>query len=423
VKIWIFQIGEPLHIDSSKLRPMRAINLSNKLIEAGHEVVIWSSSFSHQEKKHRSIDYKIINVNDNLEIRLVPSIGYTKHLSFRRIFDHIQLSLKLKKILSNEKNLPDVAFLGYPPIEFSAVASRWLRQKSIPSVLDVKDLWPQIFVDALPKFIQPIGKIIFYPYFYYARRTINDVSAISSMTSGFLQSFLSFSERQPKSIDHIFRLTSPIQKINHDELVEAKKWWSNLNIDKSRINFFFVGTFSRNFDFNPIADAAYKAQLNGKGWRFILCGNGPKLDGLKKRMKHLDNVFFPGWVDAQKINALGKMSVATIAPYINVDNFINNIPNKVVDSLALGLPILSPLKGEVESLIKHKKVGMFYDKELSLYQCIDNISNNKSLQKNLSNNAYKTYVNNFEFNKVYEDFVVYLEKLAKIQIKSLKDKS
>ena len=32
MKIWILQTGEPLYIDKSGLRPMRAMNLSNALM-------------------------------------------------------------------------------------------------------------------------------------------------------------------------------------------------------------------------------------------------------------------------------------------------------------------------------------------------------------------------------------------------------
>ena len=34
--IWILQTGEPLHSDKGNPRPMRAMNLSNKLVERGH---------------------------------------------------------------------------------------------------------------------------------------------------------------------------------------------------------------------------------------------------------------------------------------------------------------------------------------------------------------------------------------------------
>jgi glycosyltransferase involved in cell wall biosynthesis len=419
MKIWLFQVGEPLHIDSSNLRPMRAMNLSNKLIASGHQVVIWSSAFSHQEKKHRSLIYTKIKVNANLEIRLIPSCGYSKHISFRRAFDHIQLSFNLKKVLLIEDDFPDVAFIGYPPIEFAAVASRWLKKHSIPSILDVKDLWPQIFLEAIPNFLNLFGKMIFFPYSYYAKRTINDADAISAMAPSFLNSVLQFSNRKSSSLDKVFRLTAPFQVISKADLIIAENWWKTFNIDNSQVNLFFVGTFSRNMDFQPIKEAAMQAKSNGKKWRFVLCGNGPRYVEIKNIMKDLDNIIFPGWVDIVKITALGKMSKATIAPYINVENFINNIPNKIIDSLALGLPILSPLKGEVSNLITKHGVGLFYSEYMSLYQCIEKIIN-PDLHRTLSSNVRKVYAKDFEFNMVYDDFILHLESLVKNDVESIK---
>ena len=82
LNVWILQTGEPLHIDEGSVRPMRAMNLSNALVEAGHKVVLWSSSFYHQEKRHRICSGQIIKVSDNLEIRLIPSRGYNIILDF-----------------------------------------------------------------------------------------------------------------------------------------------------------------------------------------------------------------------------------------------------------------------------------------------------------------------------------------------------
>jgi hypothetical protein len=76
--IWVFQTGEPLHIDGENVRPMLTMNLSNALVQAGHRVVLWSSAFYHQEKRHRSNQYQCIPVSKNLEIRLIPSRGYIK---------------------------------------------------------------------------------------------------------------------------------------------------------------------------------------------------------------------------------------------------------------------------------------------------------------------------------------------------------
>jgi hypothetical protein len=67
--IWLLQTGEPLHIDSGNPRPMRAMNLANALVASGHKVVIWSSSFYHQEKRHRAQGKNRISVSPGLEIR------------------------------------------------------------------------------------------------------------------------------------------------------------------------------------------------------------------------------------------------------------------------------------------------------------------------------------------------------------------
>jgi len=103
LNVWILQTGEPLHIDGENARPMRAMNLSNALVQAGHKVVLWSSAFYHQEKRHRSSTAKSIRVSDNLEIRLIPSRGYKRHISVGRLIDHGQLAFNLKKMLNHER--------------------------------------------------------------------------------------------------------------------------------------------------------------------------------------------------------------------------------------------------------------------------------------------------------------------------------
>ena len=68
--VWIFQTGEPLHLDKDNLRPMRAINLSNYFIKKQYNVTLWSSAFYHQKKIHRTNSFKNVHINDFLNITL-----------------------------------------------------------------------------------------------------------------------------------------------------------------------------------------------------------------------------------------------------------------------------------------------------------------------------------------------------------------
>ena len=408
MKVWILQTGEPLHCDEGSPRPMRAINLSNKLVEAGHDVVLWSSAFSHQEKKHRTREFTVYKVNENLEIRLIPSCGYKKHIGLMRLIDHFQLALNLKKLLKRERVAPDIAFIGYPPIEAAAVMSKWLSKRGVPMVLDVKDLWPSMFVDAFPKMLQPIARIIFHPYFYLAKRTIRGADGISAMAPAFLKWVLKFADKKPTDSDKVFRLTSPISNISKSEVLLASKWRDAQGINVNMPTVLFVGSFMSVFDFNPIFETAKEL----KDCQFVLCGDGDYLSGLKNKTQGLDNVFFPGWVDRPKIEVLSDMSIASLAPYKNIDNFMVNTPNKIVDSLLLGLPIISPLRGEVAKLIESNEVGFTYDDSRSLNNHIQLLINDDKLQEQMSNNAKKLYNKEFEFNMVYDGLVQHLERMV-----------
>ena len=161
--ICIFQTGEPLHIDQGNYRPMRCMLLADKLIEHGHKVSLISSTFFHQRKIFRFKSYRFINVNKNLNIYLIPSIGYKNHIGIRRILDHISLAFNLHIFLKNNKDFhPDRIFLGYPPIETSLVMIIWGMKKKIPIILDVKDNWPENFIEVFPKRLQSVAKLFLF---------------------------------------------------------------------------------------------------------------------------------------------------------------------------------------------------------------------------------------------------------------------
>tara|TARA_Y100000768_G_C23979747_1_gene685052 strand:+ start:1671 stop:2909 length:1239 start_codon:yes stop_codon:yes gene_type:complete len=412
--VWIFQTGEPLHIDSENPRPMRAMNLCNKLVDRGHDVVLWSSAFNHQKKIHRSRSSESIRINRNFEIRLIPSCGYKKHIGLARLVDHGQMAINFKRLLNQEKFSPDVAFIGYPPIEAATVFSNWLLKRNIPAMLDVKDLWPQMFVDALPNFLQPLGKIFFYPYFYLAKKTFRNVNSISAMTPSFLSWVLNFADRKQTRLDRVFRLTSSDENSKPQDLTKADIWWQEQGVSKDQPVIFFVGTFMSVFDFKPVQHAAKNLAKKGVKCQFVLCGAGDYLEEIKLMMKGLTNVFFPGWINKPQIESLAKMSIASVAPYKNIDNYILNTPNKIVDAFLLGLPVLSPLKGEVAKLIETHKVGFTYGEFLTLEQCILDLIDDKALQNKISRNARNLYSEEFEFNKVYNNLVMHLEELSSI---------
>ena len=132
-------------------------------------------------------------------------------------------------------------------------------------------------------------------------------------------------------------------------------------------------------------------------------------------MAGLDNVRFPGWVNLEQLRALADRSHAALAPYRNIENFTKNLPNKVIDSLSLGLPILSPLEGEVGTLIVKHQVGLRYGPAAGreLGDCVLELAADPSLQRRLSENARAVYEAEYSYERVYGGLVRHMEQLQR----------
>ena len=417
LNVWILQTGEPLIIDGKDSRLMRGMNLANKLVDRGHKVLFFSSNFNHQEKKFRYKNNKIIKYHRNLSFNLIQSPGYKKNISLARFYDHLILAKNLNKIINKEKSKPDIVFIGYPPIEISYVMAKWLNKKNIPYILDVKDQWPDLIVEVFPKKLHFIIRLFLFPYYYCLKKTIEYSSAITSMSNSFINWSLKFSKKKNKPFKNVIPLASYKKKINYKKKILSDKWCDKNEIFKSNsFNILFLGSISRSFDFDTILKCA--KEMKNTNIEFIICGEGELKEYLIENSKDLENIKFTGWIDNNKINSIANRSILAIAPYRNLKNFKDNIPNKILDYISHGLPILSPLKGEVASLIKNKKIGLCYKdgSSISLKKNIYELLNNKNMLNLYSSNAKKIYKEHYNYNLVYNNAVDLIQKVYKNKI-------
>jgi glycosyltransferase involved in cell wall biosynthesis len=395
MKVWLFQTGEPLPVDRGNVRPMRAINLANALVAKGHRVVLWSSAFFHQEKRHRSDHYQAVAVNDRLEVRLIPSRGYGRNVGVGRLVDHAELAVRLRRLMD--------------------VATRWLGLHGVPSLLDGKDQWPEIFVQRVPGALRPILRAGLAPYAALGKRAMRDATGLTSMASAFLDWMREFSGRSPSPFDGVFPLSPTEEAIAPDRLEDAARWWAAQGVSQDgRHRFMFVGSFSHSMDFAPIQAAAARAIAEGRNWQFVICGDGARAAELRRLFAGMPNVVMPGWIDRPQAVALSSISTAGLAPYRNVPDFQMSVPNKIIDYLLLGQPIVTPLLGEVRSLIDRFDVGVAYDAGLenSLYECLCTLAVDETRREHVSQNARTLYRERFDGQRVYDDLVKLLERLA-----------
>jgi glycosyltransferase involved in cell wall biosynthesis len=406
MSIWIFQTGEPIPSDDSSYRPMRAINLCNSLTERGSSVVLFTSSFFHQKRIHRSSCITQIVCSDKLTVVLIPSPGYKKNISIQRFFDHICLAFNLFRFLrTNTLPRPTSAFVGFPPIEFSFVAIHWLRSKSIPCILDVKDLWPQLIVESFPILLRPIARLIFTPLYLQASYCVTRSTMICSMTSSYINKLCFLYQRSPSAPSCIAPLTSPKPSFTPQPLVNLQLRQFLSTIHETHYVFSFVGSFMSVFDFSWVYRVAKILDSSSLPHSFILAGDGPFRSSVQDLMAQLPNAYFPGWLNHAEVDFVYSHTFCSLIPYKNIDNYTLNLPNKVVDSLSYGIPILTSLTGEIEFLIKNNNIGYSgcSDDPQGFIDYIYHLVDNPSYYQALSARSKSIYSNYFDPAVVYSE--------------------
>jgi glycosyltransferase involved in cell wall biosynthesis len=141
---------------------------------------------------------------------------------------------------------------------------------------------------------------------------------------------------------------------------DAHAFWRQQGIDANHFNICFFGTLGRQFDIDTVVRAAELLRAGGSHASFVLCGHGSALEGLREQIRGLPGVLFPGHVDASRIKALMELSALGLAPYHDTENFQLNIPNKIFEYAAGGLPVLSSVDGEVGRFLREHDIGQVY---------------------------------------------------------------
>lgn len=415
MKIWLVTVGEPLPIDGSGTRLYRSGIMAEILAGRGHQVVWWTSTFHHWRKQHCFPRDTRLQLNNGVELRLVHGWGYQRNISIRRIIDHIIVAKKFACLAEAEPR-PDVILCSLPTLELVAAATRYGRRYCVPVVVDVRDLWPDLFIEFAPSWAHSFVKIALGPMRAQARRGCRDAFAITGSSPEFVAWGLRYAGRPAGCFDRHFPfgyMTAPLEEAERER---ALAFWRNFDLVAGSGNFVvaFFGTMNSQFDLDTVVDAALLLSAEGRPVRFVLCGTGERAEALKARAHGDRAVVFPGWVGKAEIRTLMEMAQAGLAPYRNHVGFMGNLPNKPIEYLAGGLPVVSSLTGYLADFLKREGCGVIYPEgnARALRDTLVRFLDNPDLLKFMANNARRVFADQFEASKVYGGMIDYLQEVS-----------
>ena len=412
LRIWLIQRAEPTPHDHGEQRALRTGLIARALACRGHEVVWWTSAFDHTNKSFREKYSVRKSTQQGYQIHYLKTIGYKSNISFSRWRDNRVLSRELAREMNKQKIIPDLIFISMPSVELGMAAMTFANKNDIPFVLDVRDLYPDVFEDLVPKWLKPIVSLLSIPMKHRLRILCSEATSIIGITSEFVNWATNYAGRTRRKTDAVFHMAyeSSNEAIENDEGF----WMSRSLRNKPEcLHVIFLGTFTNSFDFQPIFLAARLLQEANAKVYFTFCGTGSKSESVQYNCDKLQNCDFAGWINAPQIRTALKLADIGLAPYIESTNFLKNMPNKPAEYMSSGLGVMTSLSsGPLIDLLLHTGAGARYFDGHDLSEKLKALSSDKSRLKLMRTSALKVYEEHFNASKVYSDLGEFLEKIA-----------
>ena len=408
MNIWIFVLGEPIETDSGNPRMHRAGVLARYLIDSGNKVTLWTSNVDHFKKEQRYKKTHETKINENYKIIELAGRIYKKNISFSRILHNMDVTKEFRRLV-DRYDKPDLILTNYPIIELSVAAIEYAKDQNIPSIVDIRDFWPDIFYEVLPNKLQFIGDLIFMPWKKMAKKIVKNVTAVTGISNEAIKWARQKNNQSIQPKDKTFPLAyERDNNFNYDKEFLLK---NNLDPKKHKIYCFF-GNLSSRYELDTLAASAEKLQSQGyKNIRFVICGSGEMFNFLVEKSITCKLLTVPGWINKDEINTLLEVSKAGILPYPSSLDFKRSYPNKVGEYLSKNLPILSSVQGEMKTLLDKWNCGITYKNksEESLIESVKFIEDNEDYRKIMSKNAGNCFIEKFDSRVVYKNYVSYIE--------------
>lgn len=415
MRVWILTVGEPLPTDEGNPRLLRSGILASLLQKYGCHVVWWTSSFDHQAKQFR-VQGSITDVASlGYEIKQLKGCGYVHNISIRRILDHMLVASEFSRQALGEP-APDVIVASYPTIELCDAAIAFGKKRRIPVIIDIRDLWPDIFINIVPFCLQKIFRFLLYPFMHASRRVCENATAIIGITDAFVDWGVRRAHRIRCDMDQAFPLAYDSRPIDDASLLNARSQWDALGITTNQSNVCFFGTLGDQFDI-PTLIAVAKL-IKDTSLKIVVCGTGERIEEYRKMSVDLPQITFVGWVDAPAIRTLMERSIAGLAPYYNEMSFTLSVPNKIIEYLSGGLPIVSTLQGEVEKILNINECGITVPEKdaRALADALRSLLTDTDIRTKMAARARDLFESRFVAEFVYGRLADYLYQIVKREV-------
>jgi glycosyltransferase involved in cell wall biosynthesis len=406
--VWILKDAEPLPLKPGQ-RALRSGLLAQELGRRGHQVLWWTSTFSHHLKKFIFERDTRLQLMPNVTLLALDVGRYQRNVSFARVLHHRRLGRRFQELAASEQP-PDIIVSALPNLDFPFQAARYASARGIPLVVDVRDPWPDVFADKSPPLLRPLVRWLTLTERRRAAHCLKSAVALTAVSKGFLRWALGLAGRGPSARDRVFYLGHSGFAAADQQSSPPSKLAAQL---RGKLVFTFVGSFGYSYEVELIARAAQHFHTHRPDIAFVLVGDGHQRETLRQKYAGLPNLILTGWLDTREIAAVLAQSHVGLVPCRSLPD---TVPNKPFEYLAAGLPLISSLQGEMAEMIETHGLGLSYRAgDLGGFiQAVDRIWRDRQALALWSANATKAFTEKFSASRIYPDFASHIELINEL---------
>lgn len=300
-----------------------------------------------------------------------------------RLFYYLEMAIRMTLFVLFNRKKYDVIYATSPQIFVAIVGLIAKYRFRADFVLEIRDLWPEslkgvgVFNYAfIINFFTKIENLLY-----------KKASKIVVNSQGFINYISSKSEKFADKIVYIPN--------------GARKKEINYSNSPNGFKAIYVGNIGLAQDDDIIKKLAL--ELNNRNIELTIMGYGLKRDELKDFIKEnqLKNVNFVKPTTRKECFKIISKHQVGIVTLVNQDVFKTVLPGRVIDFMTCGVPMVASVSGLSREIILNEKVGFVSDSQNveELIGYIEQLKDDKKLQKGMSENGKKFVEENFLWEK------------------------
>ncbi len=298
----------------------------------GFETELVTADFQHWEKRPRSAQQqREAQEASACRLTFLHEGPYTKNIDPKRIFSYRTLAKNVKRYL--EQNEYDLVYALIPDNRLCAVAGRYAKDRGLPFIVDVEDLWPEAMRMVLD--VPVVSDVLFSYFTVNAKRAYRLADAVVGSSNEYRDEPLKYGVHIPLSRTvyvgtDLARFDTGAAKHAHKPLKGEGEFWMT-----------YAGTLGTSYDIETMINAADILYKRGyTNIKTVLLGAGPEQARLEALAAQTPaDVRFTGYLPYEEMAAWLKAGDVTVNSLVAKAS--QSIVSKIGDYLAAGKPMIN----------------------------------------------------------------------------------